>query len=218
MTGEDRQPRPTIRGDTGQRHRRKYESRNPVQVWVLERFASAAAREIERLSPETVLDFGCGEGYFLERVLARGAHMPSVLGIDLRAEALTEARERCPSFAFEEVDLLSWDREPQSFDLVIASEVLEHLEAPDRYLRKLVELSRGHLLLTVPLEPWFRLLNLLRGRDLLRLGNHPEHVNLWGFRAFRRFVEQFAEIERAYRVFPFTVVVARPRPEPLRSP
>jgi hypothetical protein len=68
----------------------------------------------------------------------------------------------------------------------------------------------GCLLLTVPTEPWFQIANLLRGRHLARLGNHPEHVNRWSFSKFCGFVADQAEISRAYRVFPFTVVVARP--------
>lgn len=201
----------TIRADTGVRHQRKYASRNPVQIYVLERFVAAAAGEINRLSPSTILEFGTGEGFFLERLLKHGAKLPSVLGIDLRADALTEARERCPSCRFEQIDLLDWDREPQSFDMVIASEVLEHLDDPGRYLERLVSLARGQLLLTVPQEPWFQIMNLIRGRDIRRLGNHPEHVNRWSLRTFKRFVSDYAEIETAYTVFPFILVVARPR-------
>lgn len=205
-------PRSTIREDTTARHKHKYANRNPFQVFVLQRFIAAAAREIDRLRPDTTLDFGTGEGFFLERLLERGAPLKSVLGIDLREDALSEARRRCPSCEFEKADLLSWQKEPSSFDLVIASEVLEHLPDPGRYLQSLVRLSRGHLLLTVPLEPWFQLLNLMRGRDIRRLGNHPEHVNRWGLRGFKRFVSGYAEVERAYTVFPFTLVIARPRP------
>jgi 2-polyprenyl-3-methyl-5-hydroxy-6-metoxy-1,4-benzoquinol methylase len=210
VTDEDA-PLSTIRPDTGERHERKYQSRNPFQVWVLRRFMNAVLREIEALQPDTVLDFGTGEGFFLQRLLEGGARPRSVLGIDLREDALRQARRRCPSCEFEQVDLLTWEHTPASFDLVIASEVLEHLEDPGRYLKKLVELSRGHLLLTVPFEPWFQILNLIRGRDIGRLGNHPEHVNRWGFRGFKRFVASHAGIESAYTVFPFTV--ARPRPD-----
>jgi hypothetical protein len=64
--------------------------------------------------------------------------------------------------------------------------------------------------LTVPTEPWFQIATFLRGRHLARPGNHPEHVNRWWFAKFWGFVANQAEIVRAYRVFPFTVVVAKP--------
>jgi hypothetical protein len=93
---------------------------------------------------------------------------------------------------------------------VIASQVLEHLPDPVSALKRLVDLSSERLLLTVPAEPWFQIVNLARGRHLARLGNHPEHVNRWSFSKFGRLVSNHAQIVRAYRVFPFTVVVAKP--------
>jgi hypothetical protein len=57
------------------------------------------------------------------------------------------------------------------------------------------------MLLTVPCEPRFKFLNLARGRDVLRLGNHPEHVNQWSHSTFSAFVAARAKIERAWTVF-----------------
>lgn len=207
-------PESTIRSDTATRHRRKYASRNPFQRYVLDRFFVEVASELRRLRPARALEFGCGEGYFLERLDKLGVRLPSLTGIDLRADAIAEAQARCPFYQFQAQDLLAWEIAPQSFDVVIASQVLEHLTQPERFLARLVELCRGELILTVPLEPWFRLLNLARGRDLRRLGNHPEHVNLWGRQRFVDLVSRHAEIVRVSVVFPFTLVLARPKAHP----
>jgi len=201
----------TIRSDTGERHRRKYASRNPFQRLVLDRFFIEVASELRTLNPGRTLEFGCGEGFFLERLEGLGVRLPDLLGVDLREDAIAEARERCPQYRFEVQDLLTWDIPEHSFDLVIASQVLEHLPDPAPFLHRLAALSRGHLLLTVPCEPWFRLLNLARGRDILRLGNHPEHVNQWGLRTFTDFVSQHVEVVRAKVCFPFVILIARPR-------
>jgi hypothetical protein len=91
----------------------------------------------------------------------------------------------------------------------VASQVLEHLPEPEIFLERLAAFSNKHLLLTVPWEPWFRTINLIRGRDIKRLGNHPEHINLWGLRGFERLVSKYATVEKAYTVFPFIVVVAK---------
>jgi 2-polyprenyl-3-methyl-5-hydroxy-6-metoxy-1,4-benzoquinol methylase len=200
----------TIRHDTTERHVRKYSSRNPIQWFALRRFFDRIAAELNSLQPETVLEFGCGEGLFLKEIRERGIVLDDYVGLDLREDALASARSLHPNGRFERVDLFQWSAPVGGFDLVIASQVLEHLPDPGRALNRLVELCSGQLLLTVPQEPWFRVLNLLRGRDLCRLGNHPEHVNLWTFPRFRNFVADHAEVVHAYRVFPFTVVVARP--------
>lgn len=198
--------------DTATRHRRKYENKNPIQRFVLNRFFDAVAKEIRAIQPNKVLDFGTGEGYFLEQLKKRGLTFKSLVGIDLREDALNEARLRNPSYEFIKVDLFDWNIKHKSFDLVITSEVLEHLKDPARFLERLSLLSRGHLLLTVPLEPWFRLMNLLRCRDIRRLGNHPEHINHWGYGGFKKFVSKYVNINRSYIVFPFIIVIAEPHP------
>lgn len=200
----------TIREDTGRRHAHKYSNPNPIQRLVLDRFFQAVAEEVRVIAPQRTLDFGTGEAFLLERLARLGVRFPSLLGVDLREDALAQARVRCPDYEFRCQNLLAWDPAPELFDLTIASEVLEHLTQPERYLERLVGLTRGRLLLTVPWEPWFSLMNLLRGRDLMRLGNHPEHVNQWTGRSFLRFVEPYVQVERLRTVFPFLIVVARP--------
>jgi trans-aconitate methyltransferase len=202
----------TIRDDTGERHRRKYENSNVVHQLVLGRFLDAIAAEIRGIVSSRrarTLDFGCGEGFFLRELKRRGVRFDDLVGIDLREDALCEARERLPEYRFERADLLRWDEPEGGFDLVIASQVLEHLPNPEVFLKKLVFLTCGLLCLTVPWEPWFRTTNLLRGRDILRLGNHPEHVNRWGVKSFLNFVSTQADIVKVFTVFPFIIVIAK---------
>ncbi|EKD82686.1 MAG: hypothetical protein ACD_39C01154G0004 [uncultured bacterium] len=200
----------TIRSDTTERHIRKYANQNFLHQFVLGRFLDAVAAEIRVLGRGKVLDFGCGEGFFWQEMERRGLGHLDVTGIDLRSDALEKAEQLFPDYHFIKQDLLTW--EPgEKFDLVIASQVLEHLPEPGLFLDKLVSLTRGYLLLTVPWEPFFRISNLLRGRDIWRLGNHPEHINLWGARKFASFVSSHAEIVKSRRVFPFQLIVCRPK-------
>jgi len=201
----------TVRHDTTERHVKKYNNRNPIHRLALGRFFDRIAAELDTLQPPSVLEFGCGEGLFLKEVQQRGVRFEDYVGLDLRDDALATARSLHPRRRFENAELFRWKAPEEGFDLVIASQVLEHIPDPDPTLARLVEMCSGQLLLTVPLEPWFRILNFVRGRDLRRLGNHPEHVNLWTFSRFRSFVADHAEVVRAYRVFPFTVVIAKPK-------
>lgn len=202
--------RATIRHDTASRHIRKYESTNPVQQWLLGRFHQKVRAWIDELQPARVLDFGCGEGYFWEAMARRGP-LPDVVGLDLREEAVEAARARLPNLTFLCQDLFDFDPAGRRFDLVVASETLEHLYEPEPVLARLCSLSDGHLLLTVPHEPFFQLSNLLRGRDLRRLGNHPEHVQRWSRRGFVRFVSPLVTVERVETTFPFILLLGRPR-------
>lgn len=201
----------TIRYDTAERHLRKYRNRNPIHRFFLRRFFDRVAAELTFLRTGSVLEVGCGEGLFLREVIERGVVFDDYIGLDLREGALKKARSLHPQYRFECADMRHWSAPNRKFDLVIASQVLEHLPEPGHTLGRLAKLCSGQLFLTVPCEPWFRTLNLFRGRDLRRLGNHPEHVNLWTFSGFREFVAGHADVVRAFRVFPFTLVVARPK-------
>lgn len=200
----------TIRPDTAKRHENKYRNGNRIHRQMLGRFFDRVSGEIAGLEYASILDFGCGEAFFWEEVKSRISITKDLIGIDLRAEALAKARHSHPEFIFFQQDILSWEAE-RKFDLVIASQVLEHLVEPDRFLHRLCEVSRRYLLLTVPWEPLFRLCNLARGRDLVRLGNHPEHINHWGQRSFETFVSKCADVEKSIVCFPFLIIVARPR-------
>lgn len=196
-------------GSLDDRHKHKYANRNPLHRFALNRFFDSIATEIKRIEPKRILDFGSGEGFFIDELMKRNVVIHQYLGIDTRQNALREAKSKYPQFSFVKTDLFHCALKTH-FDLIIASQVLEHLSRPEEYLRSLCALSNGALLLTVPDEPWFRILNLLRGRDIKNRGNHPDHINLWSYRRFCEFVGEFATIERSYRSFPFSIVVGKP--------
>ena len=56
---------------------------------------------------------------------------------------------------------------------------------------------------------------MLRGRDVLRWGNHPEHVQNWSRRSFVQFVSEYIEIEKIETCFPFLMILGTPKPSGL---
>lgn len=201
----------TIRADTTERHVNKYTNRNPVHRLSLGRFYDAVAAELRSIAPRTVLDFGCGEGFILDMMAARDVQLPDYEGVDLRADALSAAHERWPQKNFTHANLFDAAFDSKTYHTVMALEVLEHVFEPEKVLQRLVAMSEQHLLLTVPNEPWFQLMNLVRGRDFIRLGNHPEHINHWNAGTFAEFVSPFAEVVSVKTRFPFVILTARPR-------
>lgn len=169
------------------------------------------AEAVKAAAPENVLDFGCGEGYSIDMMAARGVDLPNYLGLDLRQEALHAARKRQPQARFECANLFDAKFDDQRFHTVMALEVLEHLFEPEKALERLVSLATDNIILTVPNEPWFQMANLVRGRDLIRLGNHPEHINHWNKKTFRAMVEKYADVSEVQTRFPFVILTAKPR-------
>jgi 2-polyprenyl-3-methyl-5-hydroxy-6-metoxy-1,4-benzoquinol methylase len=98
-----------------------------------------------------VLDAGCGAGG--NAALMKGAGAGEIVGIELHAVAAQRARAVCDRVL--EGDLSDLDLEAlgaESFDLVLAIDVLEHLAAPEEALRRLVGLLRpgGILVACIP--------------------------------------------------------------------
>jgi 2-polyprenyl-3-methyl-5-hydroxy-6-metoxy-1,4-benzoquinol methylase len=188
---------------------RKYETRSLAQRWLIGRFQAAVCELVAPLRPATALDAGCGEGY-LDRVLLDRIPGLDLTGVDASEDALAAARARCPEATFRRCRVEDLADEPGRYDLVICSEVLEHLEDPVAALRELARLTGGHALLTVPWEPLFQIANLMRGKYLPTLGNHPEHIHRWSVRAAVRLVRCAFVPLRVERRFPWTIVLGKP--------
>jgi len=108
----------------------------------------------EMTSPgDRLLEVGCGTGYVL-RALVRECGLRAT-GSELLVEGLEHARRRVPEADFAQLDARAMPYE-QSFDLVGAFDVLEHIEDDVGVLRGLHRAVRpgGFLLLTVPQHPW----------------------------------------------------------------
>ena len=157
---------------------------------------------------ERLLEVGCGEGRLAE-LLAEWKPGCRVTGIDLEI-GLVEGLGQ-PRFDFSVQSAYSLGFAEAEFDLVVAAEVLEHLDHPDKGLAEMVRVSRSHVLLSVPREPLWRALNMLRGAYWTEWGNTPGHLQHWSRGSFVEMVSRHLEIVRIARPLPWTVVLARRR-------
>ncbi len=186
---------------------RKHTTANPVQRALIDRFMGSAAALLDGIEVASVIEVGCGEGFLIRHLRDRHPGW-RWKGVDLDEEAIGYARRLLPGVTLATGDIYALAEPDGSYDLVVASEVLEHLDRPEDGLRELVRVTGRYLLLSVPHEPWFRMANLGRGKYLSRLGNHPEHVQRWSASAFRSFVSRQATIIRTAGSFPWTIVLA----------
>jgi hypothetical protein len=73
----------------------------------------------------------------------------------------------------------------------------------------MARVARRHLLVSVPREPLWRALNLLRGAYVRELGNTPGHLNHWSRRGFVELLARHGEVIEARTPFPWTMVLVR---------
>ena len=166
----------------------KYTSGNPIYHWHLRQFMHELYEMLASTAPTTVLDAGCGEGFVTRFLNAQNADW-QLAGVDLSEQAVAYARHHSDGEVRYAVgDLYDLPFEDNAFDTVLCSEVLEHLDHPDRAFRELRRVARRSVVVTVPREPYFRWLNDLG--QALGLSPDPGHVNFWNEQGFRRFVER----------------------------
>lgn len=192
-------------------NKQKYANKNPIQQFLIGRFQEQAAQLVRSVAPKTLLDVGCGEGFMLQALIQRNISA-ELTGIDQSSSAIADAQIRLGNAATLRVqDALDLANTGKKYDVVMMVEVLEHIEHPERMLPILEQLTQRYILLSVPWEPFFRGLNLLRGKHITSLGNDPEHVNQWSRRGFLRFIGQYFRVLETPLVFPWTMVLAETR-------
>ena len=188
----------------------KYGSTNPVVKRLMKGFDGALDELWAQARPESVLDVGCGEGVLTERFASRiGAG--HVVGVDLDDPKLREewSRRARPNLEFRTFDGADLPFADNEFDTACALEVLEHVPDPERTLSEMVRVARRHVLVSVPREPMWRALNMLRGAYLRDLGNTPGHVNHWSRGAFLDFANRHGQIAAVRTPFPWTMLLVR---------
>lgn len=182
----------------------KYNSSNPVQRYLIQNFLDAVVDLTRRLPLSTVLDAGSAEGFVAQRLLGDRPGT-CVVGVDLDTQALGRGRELHPAIAFGPADITSLPFANKSFDLVVCNEVLEHLPQPEVALSEIQRVTRRYCLLSVPHEPFFRLSNFLRGKNVSRLGDDADHQQHWTGSSFHRLVTRYFQPLASRYPFPWQV-------------
>ena len=131
-------------GDRFERLSSPYDTQRRIDVLVDEFLPDSA------VVGKTALEVGCGLGFFSQRLAERGA---IVTACDLGPELVRRTRQRVGCMAVVG-DALTLEQQfgPNSFDLVVSSECIEHTPDPDAALRQMIAVVRpgGYLSVSTP--------------------------------------------------------------------
>jgi 2-polyprenyl-3-methyl-5-hydroxy-6-metoxy-1,4-benzoquinol methylase len=188
----------------------KYGSTTPVVRRLMAGFEGTLGELFLRAAPASVLDVGCGEGV-LTHQWAQALGEKRIVGIDLDDEKLKaewETRRR-PNLEYRTLPAENLPFADREFDLACAIEVLEHVPDPEHTVAEMARVASGHLLVSVPREPLWRMLNMARGAYLRELGNTPGHVNHWSKRSFVRLLSRHGDVVEKRSPFPWTMLLVR---------
>ncbi len=133
------------------------------------------ARKVPKLGTAAlqIADYGCGPGLLLKH-LSEVSSASVFHGYDFASSGLRVARENFPAATFAERDL--YDTFPDRYDVILCTEVLEHLQRPHLALNNLLDqlAPDGHLLATVPDG---------------RIDQYTGHIHFWSPESWQIFIE-----------------------------
>ncbi len=190
----------------------KYHVKNPIYKFLMKGFDAAMFGCLQEVSeksnkPMKILEVGCGEGLLGAKIL-KVFDKAAYTGLDIEDAIIDEAKQNCEqgSFSVASVyDLSDYHESP--FDLVIVSEVLEHLESPERALNELKKIQSDYFVFSVPREPLWRFLNIARFKYINKLGNTPGHLKHWSKKGFKKLIQTYFNIIRLKSPFPWSMAL-----------
>lgn len=187
----------------------KYHSANPIVKWMMGHYFA----DLQELLPEKrkgirILEAGCGEGEVSGFVAKHYGDACSLDAFDVSESVIAKAKEEYPNIRFDTGNIYEMTKE--GYDLVLCCEVLEHLTEPEKALWELERVTSEYLIVSVPREPIWRILNMLRGKYWADLGNTPGHIQHWSKKKFLLFLQKIEmEIVCVKSPFPWTMVLLK---------
>ena len=120
------------------------------------------------LAVNNVLEIGCAMGILLNNIAER-LSVKNIFGIDISGENIKVAKELFPGRTFyqgtiEDLKSIMGNKALPGFDLVILSDIIEHIPDDQKFLETVREIS-SCVLVNLPLEKCFRNRNRKYGED-----------------------------------------------------
>jgi len=185
----------------------KHTSKNPIQKLLIKNFFSSLISLTKPLRIESILDAGCGEGFTMNKLKENGIG-EKIEGIEYEKDAIAFGKKLFPNLTIKQGSIYELPYKDNSFDLITCTEVLEHLEKPAKALQEMLRVTKKYLIISVPNEPLFMLSNFLRGKNLSRLGNDPDHINHWNPLSLKKYLSQNkVKVKKISLPFPWIVIL-----------
>jgi 2-polyprenyl-3-methyl-5-hydroxy-6-metoxy-1,4-benzoquinol methylase len=122
---------------------------NKLESWrLIEILKAMADTELNFATQKiSICDLGCGRGWIAQQLSGFG----DVTAVDLSAEGVRRAQIKWPHIKFEQGDITKY-RNDDRFDIVVSTEVLEHIEEKKAFFNTARSLLKpgGHLIITTP--------------------------------------------------------------------
>lgn len=146
----------------------------------------------------TVADVGCGSGYKLIKYFGIKSRFKTI-GLEIEP-TLSFLRDKYPSYQWESSDLHS-PPPIDTIDIIICSDVIEHLSNPDILLNWLSLINFKYLVISTPdregASDIMKQISFLDDAESNRMGppSNPAHIREWSIYEYKLYLQQYFKIQ-----------------------
>jgi len=187
----------------------EYKNKNFIVKKLFDHYYSDLREIIDFMDKnDRLLEVGCAAGESSRRILQllTGQHFEAS---EYDSRLVKKLQETGFPVKVTQESVYELRREDRSFDGIFFLEVLEHIDDPHKALSELFRVSKKYVIISIPHEPIWRFLNIIRGKYLNNFGNTPGHINHWSLRSLKKLVSQYGEILKIYIPIPWIILVAK---------
>ena len=171
----------------------KHNTSNPLFKKLLTKFAEDINKLISNLNlkeASTILDAGCGNGFLMKSLKEKNMNL-QFSGLDILEESVKYAKQLNKDCKFIVGSVQAIPLKENSVDLIICSEVIEHLNNPEKALEEIKRTTKKYAIICVPHEPFFTIANLLRLKYPKTFGNYPGHIQRFGRKSLSKLLKKY---------------------------
>lgn len=189
----------------------EYKNRNLITKRLFDNFFSRLAEIIKTFESDSrILEVGCGAGESSRNIISllKGQYFEAS---DYDRRYVEKLQSMGLNYRITVESAYSLNRKDNEFDHIIMTEVLEHLEDYRLALKELFRVARKSVVISVPNEPLWRILNMARFKYLKDFGNTPGHLNHFSKKSLTTELEKFGMIKKIFTPIPWIMIECQKR-------
>jgi ubiquinone/menaquinone biosynthesis C-methylase UbiE len=186
----------------------EYKSNNPIKISLFNNYFSKFQEIIKQFDKnDKILEIGCGAGESTRRIseMLDGQYFEAS---EFDERYIQKLKENKFPIKVTQESVFQLKREDNAFDCVFLLQVLEHINNVELALKEIFRVSGKYVVISVPSEPIWCILNLLTGNNIKTFGNTPGHINHWSPSKFKKLISKYGIVKKVYKPLPWVIILA----------